>query len=329
MKKQIALGLVVFAILAAALTAYADKPTHPPQEPGGPAIPFGNGAPSGPHFNLNIIAKRPNFTCPCPEYVDGQRVLGNVVFIPREQNDDPITILMESGKKGPKHHPDVTALQVTNWCSESFADCDPETDPDPNTDYDSGVVELPKHEEGYAVYARITGKSGEEGGPTVTISPTLFYVEDEAGHDLILLGLVDGSGAFVWNGTDLVRTDATKKGRGVQKFKEVTNLFLWSGQVCYVNDIDLYCSDGTCTEGPVLCCLEVVDADGNVIYTDCQDNAVCVDGDCTCEEGYVDVQAWCHMYSETWVFNIADFVGYLWHLTSDGAYVIQVRFYPL
>jgi hypothetical protein len=29
------------------------------------------------------------------------------------------------------------------------------------------------------------------------------------------------------------------------------------------------------------------------------------------------------------VFNIGDFVGYFWTLNATGAYVVQVRFYPL
>jgi hypothetical protein len=34
-------------------------------------------------------------------------------------------------------------------------------------------------------------------------------------------------------------------------------------------------------------------------------------------------------YTDEWVFNIADFVGYLWDLDTTGAYTVQVRFYPI
>jgi hypothetical protein len=44
---------------------------------------------------------------------------------------------------------------------------------------------------------------------------------------------------------------------------------------------------------------------------------------------YDGIIAECRTYENEWVFNIADFVGYLWDIDSTGAYVIQVRFYPL
>jgi hypothetical protein len=44
---------------------------------------------------------------------------------------------------------------------------------------------------------------------------------------------------------------------------------------------------------------------------------------------YISVVAQCKTYDNEWVFNIADFVGYLWNLDTTGTYVIQVRFYPL
>jgi hypothetical protein len=42
------------------------------------------------------------------------------------------------------------------------------------------------------------------------------------------------------------------------------------------------------------------------------------------------VVLWCRHYQFEWVFNIADFVGYLWECdNTTGAYHVQVRFYPL
>jgi hypothetical protein len=53
-------------------------------------------------------------------------------------------------------------------------------------------------------------------------------------------------------------------------------------------------------------------------------------GACPVEGSYSLVQADCTEYAEpTWVFNIADFVGYLWDLDTTGAYVVQLRFYPM
>jgi hypothetical protein len=333
MKKVIKSTLMVIAIWAFALTAHAAKPVD------SQGVPFGNGFPSGKHYNLNIIGKKDNFYCPPPEFdpVTLEQIYGNVVFIPRVQDSDPITILMESGKKGPKGAQNITELQVTDWCTESFPDYN-ESNGDP------GVLRLPKNDNGYAVYARITGKPGEDGEPTATIHPELYYVEDEAGNDLILLGLVDrdGTATFSSDGMTLLRTstDPSKKGKGVQKATNITALFEWTGEVCYVqSDSDIYCLDefgvNTCTTLS-LCC---VDQDTDNIFERCDlltDVGVLVDGTTLqCPEFdvygdlYIPVDAQCKSYDNEWVFNIADFVGYLWNLDTTGSYVIQVRFYPL
>jgi hypothetical protein len=232
MKQTFILIVTMIVLVSFGLTAHAAKPVDKD------GVPFGNGFPSGSHFNLNIIGKKDAFSCPPPEFVDGMQIYGNVIFIPREQGSDPITILMESGKKGPKGAQNTSVLQVTDWCTESFPDYD-------QNKGDSGVLRLPQHDGGYAVYARITGKPKEYGDPTVEIAPGLAYVEDETGNDLILLGLVDRSGTstFSSDGITLTRTstDSTVSGKGVQKATNLTSLFEWSGEVCYVqDDYDLY-----------------------------------------------------------------------------------------
>ena len=324
MKKVFTAFFAVLALAAFVLTAHAAKPVDDQ------GVPNGNGYPSGPHFNLNIIGKKDNFNCPPPEFVDGVQTYGNVVFIPREQGNDPITLLMESGRKGPKGAQDTAKLEVTDWCSESFPDFNENRG-------DSAILRLPKNDNGYAVYARITGKPGTGGEPTATIVPELYYVEDEAGNDLILLGLVDrnGTATFASDGMTLLRTSTSSKGKGVQKATNLTDLFEWTGEVCYLQeDYDLYC-DGGCT--PLdLCCTDV-DIDG--VYESCAeltDVGILVDEttlECpaTDEFGdpYIQVVAQCMSYDNEWVFNIADFVGYLWDLDTTGSYVIKVRFYPL
>lgn len=173
MRGRIVLSLTIIAVLVMAVTVSADKPVHP----GNPPIPFGNGFPSGPHYNLNLIAKQAHFAWPC-------EATGNVIFIPRVQGDDDITIPMESGKRAPKHQQDVTSMEVADWCTESFADC-------PGGQLDGAAFNLPQSDAGYGVYLTVTGKPNEVLAPTVTISPSLEYVRDEYGNDLLLLGLVD------------------------------------------------------------------------------------------------------------------------------------------
>ncbi len=337
---RVTLSLFAILMLALAATASADKPVD---ENG---IPFGNGFPSGKHFNLNLIAKKDHFQCPAPEYdpCTGQQVYGNVVFIPRIQGNDPITVLMESGKKGPKGAQGITVLQVTDWCSESFPDSG-------SGKGDSAVIRLPANDKGYAVYARITGKPIGDGEPNVTISPDLVYVEDEAGNDLILLGRLDRQGVstFASVGETIYRTTTEiptkgKAGKGVQKASNLTALFQWSGEVCYIQpDSYIYCEDEygqwICSQLD-LCCVDE-NIDGIFERCDLLTDVGVIDpndpnsGNLVCPltdpNGYPydGIIAACRTYENEWVFNIADFVGYLWELDSTGAYVIKVRFYPL
>jgi len=158
------------------------------------------------------------------------------------------------------------------------------------------------------------------------------------GNRLILLGLVDSSGVFTSSGETLYRSDSGK-GSGATKFTNITPLFLYSGQVCYIqSDWDLYCwvdSVNVCSEQQ-LCCVDTDPLQPGYERCDlCSTVGTVVDTTCTCPptdaDGYpyVPVLAHCRTYDETWVFNIGDFVGYLWSLDSTGAYNIQVRFYPL
>lgn len=125
--------LALFAIGIVTALAFAGKPVD------GDGYPLGNGYPSGPHYNLNLIGKKDNFTCPAPKYeiidpgstglpqgyiVKGscpgdatcEEVYGNVIFMPRNENgtNDPISITIESGRKGPKSKPGATAYEVTD-----------------------------------------------------------------------------------------------------------------------------------------------------------------------------------------------------------------------
>ncbi|MHC4619064.1 MAG: hypothetical protein ACYTEQ_15070 [Planctomycetota bacterium] len=337
MKNAVTLGLVGGALLAFAVPANAVKPVDDHN------VPFGNGFPSGKHFNLNLIAKKDHFTCPEPQYdpCTGQQVYGNVIFIPRGQGNDPITVLMESGRKGPKGAQGISVPPVTDWCTESFPDYG-------SNKGDCAVIRLPANDKGYAVYARITGKPADHGDPNLTITPDLVYVEDEAGNDLILLGLVDRQGiaTFASDGVTITRTDidtpaSGKPGKGAQKATNVTALFQWTGEVCYVQpDSYIYCEDeyGNYICSPLdLCC---VDQEGDSVYEHCElltdVGVLAPDGTtllCPLSDPdgypYLPITADCRSYENEWVFNIADFVGYLWDIDSTGPYVIKVQFYPL
>lgn len=233
----------------------------------------------------------------------------------------------------------VEKLEVTDWCSESFPDYG-------QANGDGAILRLPPNDKGYAVYARVTGKPSRDGGPSMTISPELAYVEDELGNDLVLLGLVDrdGTATFSTDSMTLTRTSTGSTGKGAQKATNISDLFEWSGEVCYVQtDTTSYCMDeagnNICSTLD-LCC---TDTNGDGVYDNCNlmtDVGEIVDdgmGGTTLQcpvtdpagTPYLTVDAQCRSYENEWVFNISDFVGYLWNLDMTGTYNVQVRFYPI
>ena len=294
MKKMFKISFIVIAIVMfAAVSAMAIKP-------GEEVNP--NGYPSGPHYNLNIIGKKALFNCPDQEYDEyGDPIYGNVVFVP--ENGNGIQILMQSGKG--KKAAAISDLQVIDPCSSAF-------------DGDAAVLQLPKNEAGYRVYARALAKPTDE--PDIEIVPRLIAVEDEAGNDLIYLGLVTD------NGFETPFASFTRK-KGKSKAINITGLFEWSGDVCYLDPVG-YCDPiETCTE-QLLCCVPGdYDGDGFIdegYYDSCELKEVDVD----CPVDSELVFSYCREYTAEWVFNIGDFVTYLWDTDNNGVKLLQVRFYP-
>jgi hypothetical protein len=319
MYKAMTLGATAFVLALSYSSAFAAKPY---QRDGDTLIWNGNNFPSGTHYNLNIHGKKDDYTCPPAEYDDqGNQVFGNVVNVSRNV-DDYNGILMESGGKGPKSSPDVETLEVADWCTQPF-------------DGDDAIVRIPKDSEGYMVLARITGKPGN-GDTQVAFSGCLQSVFDESGNDMITLGLVltDGS-SYVpkcTTGTSepitLVRYEGSK-GKGAQKATDITRLFEWSGTTYRFLDTEECSADA---EGCVNYCCP--DSDGDGVFDvggQCEARAMdeTTDELLACADGYTPVAAQSTEYVDEWVFNIGDFVDYLWTLDNDGAYNIKVRFYPL
>jgi hypothetical protein len=283
--KRMLLRLLAVACLAAYVSpfAYATKP-------GQDVNP--NGFPSGEHYNLNIIGKKDNFTCPDQEYDEyGNPVYGNVVFVP--DTGQGIQVLMQSGKG--KRASQVGTLQVADPCTSEI-------------DGDGAVIQLPKNESGYMVYARALAKPTDE--PEVTITPELVTVEDESGNDLIYLGLVTD------NGFETPYITLTRK-KGKSKALDITGLFEWTGDVCYFSEP----TDGFDYSETKCCTFDNVSG----LYDYCEDpdadTGFCLVGS--------PVTMFCNEYVDEWVFNIGDFVEYLWSLDNSGVKLIQVRFYPV
>jgi hypothetical protein len=276
--------MVSIAVIAAFGAGSADA-----TKPGTTVNP--NGFPSGEHYNLNILGKKDGFECQ-PKYDElGNPVYGNVVFVPLNGNNIAIHMQSGTGKKAA----DITDFQVTDPCTASI-------------DGDPAVIQLPKNELGYRVYARALAKPTNN--PSMQVTPDLVSVMDEFGNDLLYLGLVTDSG-FETPYASFTRT----KGRSVAQ--DITGLFEWSGNVCYFSPTN--CVE-TCTTKS-LCC---TDADGNGVFEGCT-----VKDDLLCPAGTLDLTAYCTSYANEWVFNIGDFVTYMWGMENNGLKHLQVRFYPV
>lgn len=255
-----------------------------------------NGFPGGPHYNLNIHGKKAGFTCPDIEVDEsGTPLYGNALFVP--ENGVGIEIMMESGSGKGKKTETITELQVTDPCSAPI-------------DNDPAVIQIPANPKGYRVYARALAKPTDN--PWMTVSPELVSVEDEYGNDLLYLGLVTSDGFTT-------PTETFTRTKGKSKAIPITGLFEWTGDVCYFDDE--YCLDAECSITE-LCC---TDADQNGVYENCEANPELL----LCPEGTVTTSAFCRSYTDEWVFNIGDFVTYLWDMQNNGLKLMQVRFYPV
>jgi hypothetical protein len=252
-----------------------------------------NGFPSGEHYNLNIIGKKAEFTCPDQEYDEyGDPVYGNVIFIPEGGED--IQILMQSGKG--KKAAAIPDLQVIDPCAFGS---------------NAAVMQLPKNEAGYRVYARALAKPTYD--PFMEITPDLVMVEDDEGNELLYLGEITPTG--------LETPYQITRYKGKSKAQEITPLFEWTGSVCYFTP-DGYCEPGIDCDETSLCCFPEV-VEGNTVYHDCK-----IKIDDSCPEDTEEVTAFCKEYVNQWVFNIGDFVTYLWDVDNSGLKLLQVRFYP-
>jgi hypothetical protein len=340
MKKSMrAFGVCSLAILFMVGTASATKP-------GEDVNP--NGFPSGPHFNLNILGKKDTFSCPELKYYlevtadnngDGDLgqlvetcdegdqceqsttpIYGNVVYIPEDGTGIELYIQSGTGRQ----FTGISDLQVTDACS-GFGE-------------GVAIVQLPKCDDGYRVYARALGKPTGEPSIGLVSAPSLTMVQDELGNNLVYLGSISSNGFETSDGR-IYRT------KGKSKALDISSMFKWSGTVC---DFDMLYTEP---------CLGDLDGDGTMDPSPLNDSGVCPDGFVAlmgfcgmdtnddglfdaleapvagvCPDGYTlqygDPLS-CEDYDlPTWVFNIAAFVEYLWELDNTGLKHLQVRFYP-
>lgn len=263
----------------------------------------------GEHFTLNIHGKSGSFNkqdCTAvPDPVTGE--YGNNIFVPSYSNETVNNqILMVSGNAKGSWAATNQTYGVRDACTAPF-------------DGDAAELTLPANEKGYYVTARVLGKPTDD--PQLTLRGDLMWVNDELGNDLLVLGLVTDNGFQTPSGT-YTRT------AGKVKAVDITGLFNWNGSVCYFNPAN-YCYSPTgtytCTNKNMCC----TDADANGVYESCTDAVLDIEGGAYCASGTLQSLA-CQDYVNEWVFNIGDFVGYMWDTYTDGNFKLaNIRFYPV
>lgn len=250
-----------------------------------------NGFPSGEHYNLNIIGKKDGFKCQEAQLnSDGDQSFGSAIFVPENALGE---IYMESGKG--KKFEEISRLEVIDNCA---------------CDGDGARIRLPKNDAGYSVYARALGKPGG----TTTLMPELREVQDENGTTLFYLGLVTNYGIKLAN-------QPFTRVKGKSRAIEITDLFMFYGEICYLSD-----QGGDYDYTKSVCCVLETVVDSDTVVCNAYE-AVTATTTCLGEP----ILVYCNNYTPEdpeWIFNIGDFVEYLWYKYNNGTKLLQVRFYP-
>ncbi len=236
---------------------------------------------TGTTYTLNVLGKKDGFTCP-----QNQPDYGNVIFIPK--NGGNVEVLIQSGVGS--EAATITDLQVVDPCA--------------GLDGSQASFLLPPDVYGYRVAARPLATP--KNAPDITLVPQLVGVEDASGHDLAALGLVTATTGFEEPTATLVRK--VGKGHMNTQATDLTNLFYWSGEVCYL-DTALCGSPSQCTDASYCCSGD-----------SCSPNAG------TCPAGTTLTPTYCRMYTKEWVFNIGDLVTYKWEIDNSGVGLLQLLF---
>lgn len=325
----LAIAVALTFTLAAVSTVSAGKPAE--------VVEWSNGFPSGPHFNLNIHGKKPDYTC-------DSEPGGGSVFVP-EYGYSEIQIIQNKKSS-------ISELTVHDKCA---------------FDDDVVKVQLPKGH--YQVYARILAKPKKNGEfREVSFSPKLIeacnditnydptgdgivnvddlllvdingdgLIDALDNHDLnndgvvdqldvdiwtstfgdmiecadsalIGLGIVTGNGAFTQDSQSLERT------KGKSKAVNITEMLMYSG-IVFDTSLDLN-GDGDLTLDDLT---DDQDGDGDI---DLVDFEMWID---TLENANLVVDA---RTEPIWIFDIADLVVYGWNYQNNGSKLVQIRFYP-
>ena len=212
--------------------------------------------------------------------IKGEAKGRNVIHVPRDNDTDnnsepdrDISMVMTSGSSGSvkggrkksltgdQSEWCTTAggcLGVTDWCTQHFPNDGTTPASLETAGGDGAAFTLPANDFGYRVLARVMGRP-VEGDAFQFLQPSITDLRDEFGNTLfddegysyLDFGTINPDGSCTdANGDDnpdciLKRSDSGpgKKGKkGVQKATELSALFQFSGDICYVNDTSCqYC----------------------------------------------------------------------------------------
>ena len=314
-----------------------------------------NGFPSGPHINLNMHGRDLGWSG-CQD-VEGppksdDNDLGHNVNTPIEGVGD---ILFVSNKKS--NNPNMT---VWDNCTQNVHASD--TDP--------AKVQIPPNEDGWYVYWRMqAGNNNNQVLANVTFTPNLnllamcnddptnpiinfseFNDCQDMNDDLIMpIAQVHGDGIFSSDGEKITKWDQIGKGKNRQLAADVTDLFMWRGNVCNANldsngdstislaDFDVTNSTGGDPDGVVNATdFDALISDGLIsgAFTDGADIMTQIDdGDGAIEAGdeftsLLQLIDECLVFEDPiWVFDAADIVEHGLEYDNKGSKLTQLRFY--
>ena len=91
---------------------------------------------------------------------------------------------------------------------------------------------------------------------------------------------------------------------------------------CRINDA-AYTDQYVCSGDNTTPCDPILDPE-----TECGEGQTCDFDQVVCAEGN-EITPECRSYKDIWVFNVADFVNVLMEMKTGGAYIVQLRFYPV
>jgi len=223
--------LTVVALVFGVLPALAAKPSN--------VITFSNGFPSGMHFNLNIHGK--DF---CPADIDDN----NSIWVPL-YTEEPLPVIQYVSNRKSKGNDNPYELNVIDACTMDGDNTAKvwlpyKIRPEEGAD--------PVDANGYFVYARILGKpnnSKNAGEPSKVILYPNFIVEavNDGGNNnnVVPLGLITTKDIYTFDSVDQVfkrfdPPDIGTKGKkqGKSMARSITDLFMWSGWICYGGNPD-------------------------------------------------------------------------------------------